>query len=317
MNKKITAIVMLTLSSIIFGFSFLFTKESLTGLSIFQLLGIRFLIAAVIMAVLVLTGIIKIKLTREKMKGMLLLAIFQPLLYFVGETYGIKLTSASESGMMIALMPITIALFSRVILKEKIVLHQWVAIAASVVGVLLIIGADGFSNKSGSMLGFLFLICAVTAEGVFSPLSRKISSKCTPFEITFVMMCTGAVGFNAIGLTSAAVNGTIGTYFTDALNPMIAGGVLYLAVLSSIVAFILYNAALSRIKASTSASFCNLTTVISVLAGVLIGGEKLYILQIAGMILILLSIWGILRDMPLKEKINTKATISEDIKIAD
>ena len=144
MNKKALAYIMLTVSSVIFGFSFLFTKETLAHLDIFQLLGLRFLAAAVIMAVLALTGIIKLKLSAYKIKAMMPLVLLRPSVYFIGETYGIKLTSSSESGMMIALMPIAIALFSVRILKERLVMRQWLAVAASVAGVVLIVGEGGF-----------------------------------------------------------------------------------------------------------------------------------------------------------------------------
>lgn len=298
MSKKVLSYVMLTVSSVIFGFSFLFTKETLAHLAIFQLLGLRFLIAAVIMAVLALTRVIKINLSAGKIKAILPLVLLQPSVYFIGETYGIKLTSSSESGMMIALMPIAIALFSVKILNERLVLRQWLAVAASVAGVALIVAAGGFT-ASGSIIGYALLIIAVTAEGLYSPLAKRMTQTCSPIEITFMIMCAGTIVFNAIGLTEAGVSGTIGAYFTGALDLSVLSGLLYLSVLSSIVAFFCYNYALTNVKASTSSSFYNLTTMVSVLAGVLLGGEKLMLLQIAGMALILLSIWGIIsKDTP-------------------
>ena len=296
-GKKLSAYAMLFVSAVIFGFSFLFTKEALLRLSIFQLLGLRFLIAALIMAVLALTGAIKVRYDRGKLKRLALLTVFQPVLYFTGETLGIRLTSASESGMMIATMPVAIALFSMLILKERLVFHQWASVAASVAGVLLITGAKGFTGEGG-VAGFLFLVFAIIAEGVFSPLSRKLSVECSPVEITFAIMCVGAVFFNAAGLAIAGSEGKAPEYFTDALSVEVGAGVLYLSALSSVAAFFMYNYALSKVKASTSASFCNLTTVVSVLAGVAIGGEELAPLQVAGMAVILLSIWGILKEGP-------------------
>jgi drug/metabolite transporter (DMT)-like permease len=295
MNKKALAYVMLTVSSVIFGFSFLFTKETLAHLDIFQLLGLRFLLAAAIMAVLALTGVIKLNLSAYKIKAMLPLVLLQPSVYFIGETYGIKLTSSSESGMMIALMPIAIALFSIRILKERLILRQWLAVAASVAGVALIVGEGGFT-ASGNISGYLLLIMAVVAEGLYSPLAKRMTQKCAPVEMTFIMICAGAVVFNAIGLTEAAAVGTLGTYFTDALQPGVITGLLYLSALSSVAAFFFYNYALSKVKASSSASFCNLTTVVSVFAGVIFGGEELKLIQAAGMALILISIWGIVSE---------------------
>ncbi len=297
MNKKVISYIMLTGSSIIFGFSFLFTKDALTHLDLFQMLGLRFLIAALILTVLAFARVIKISLTRSKIKAMLPLVVLQPLVYFVGETYGIKLTSSSESGMMIALMPIAIALFSIKILNERLVLRQWIAVMASVVGVAMIIGANGFSGTSGNLLGYLLLLVAVAAEGMYAPLAKKhMATKCTPVEVTFLIMCGGAIAFNAAGLLVAAVAGEMRTYFTDALKIEVLSGLLYLSVASSVVAFFCINFALSKVRASASASFCNLTTVVSVLAGVLLGGEKLHMLQIAGMVLILISIWGVVSD---------------------
>ncbi len=294
-KNTIIAYIMLVISSVIFGFSFLFTKDTLAYLDIFQLLGIRFLIAAVIMTLIVITGIIKINLTRKKLKGIFLLTLFQPVVYFICETFGVKLTSSSESGMMIALIPIFVALFSRFLLKEKLRPLQWISICVSVVGVVLIIGARGFNLGSGSFAGFMLLLGAVIAAGFYSPLSRKLSAHSSPFEITFVMMWVGAVAFNAIGLSSAAAKGSLSTYFTGAFAPGALPGVLYLGILSSIVAFFCINYAVSKIRTSRTASFANLTTVISILAGILLGGEKIYTLQIIGIVLILLSIWGVLR----------------------
>ena len=301
-KNTITAYIMLVVSSVIFGFSFLFTKDTLVYLDIFQLLGIRFLIASVIMTLIVLTGIIKINLTRKKLKGIFLLTLFQPVVYFICETFGVKLTSSSESGMMIALIPIFVALFSRFLLKEKLRLVQWISICVSVVGVVFIIGARGFNLGSGSFAGFMLLLGAVIAAGLYSPLSRKLSAHSSPFEITFVMMWIGALAFNAIGVGAAAAEGTLSTYITAAFSPGALPGVLYLGVLSSIVAFLCINYAVSKIRTSRTASFANLTTVISILAGTLLGGERIYTLQIIGIVLILLSIWGVLKTGSKKDK---------------
>ena len=64
-------------SAVIFGFSFLFTKAALDNLDMFQLLGSRFLVAAVLMSVLKTLKLIEIKITPAKVKP-LLVAIFSP-----------------------------------------------------------------------------------------------------------------------------------------------------------------------------------------------------------------------------------------------
>ena len=121
-------------SAVIFGFSFLFTKAALDNLDMFQLLGSRFLVAAVLMSVLKTLKLI----TPAKVRSLLLVAIFQPVLYFIFETIGVDLTSASESGVLIALIPVAVAVFASPMLKERLSLLQWLSIFASVGGVILI-----------------------------------------------------------------------------------------------------------------------------------------------------------------------------------
>ena len=295
-KKSYFPYILLVRSSAIFGFSFLFTKETLGYLDVFQLLGMRFLIAAVLMSVIAATRLVKVRLSRKKLKGILLLALFQPIIYFVGETFGVKLTSSSESGMMIALIPIATAFFSGLILKEKLILRQWIAILVSVIGVALIIFSKGMGFGSGTFVGFMLLLVAVIAAGLYGPMSRRLSAHSSPFEITFVMMWVGALVFNAIGLSVAGASGKLGTYFTAAFAPGAITGVLYLSILSSVVTFLIINYAVSKIRASKTAGFANLVTVISILAGVLIAGEKILPLQIVGIVLILVSIWGVVSD---------------------
>lgn len=291
-KDNIVAYLLLTVTSIIFGFSFMVTKDALEALGVFQLLGLRFLIAALVVTVLALTGAVKVKLTRSKLKMLLPLGLLEPLVYFVCETLGISLTSVSESGMMIALIPVTIALFSRIILKERLTVRQWVFVAVSFAGVVLVVATGGFSG-SGNIAGYVLLLAAVTAAGLYNPLAKRALACCTPAEVTLMMMWSGAVVFNIIGVSGAVADGTISTYISKALQPDVLTGIMYLSILSSIVAYFGVTYALSKINASQTSGFSNLTTVVSVLAGVLIGGEPLYALQIAGMVLILISIWGI------------------------
>lgn len=301
-NQKLLAYGAIILASVIFGFSFLFTKRALEHLEVFQMLGLRFLVAALCMTILVAMRMVKVKYDRKKIMSILTISLIQPVIYFICETFGIKLTSASESGMMIALIPIAVAIFSMTILKEKVAARHWIAIALAVAGVVLITASKGLTDSLSHFIGYFILLGAVITAGLFNPLSRKASAKCTPFEITFIMVWTGALVFNAVGLTIAGTEGKIESYITAALNLDVLSGILYLSVLSSIVAFFCLNYAYSKIKASVSASFANLTTVISVLAGVFLNGEKLYWLQLAGAVLVLLGIWLVTRNGAIKKK---------------
>ena len=114
----IRAYIVAVFTELIFGFSFIFTKGALDYVTPHQLLALRFITAAVVLTLLRILGIIKINLKNRPWGRVLLLALFQPVLYFILETTGVNLTTASEAGLMIALIPVWVTLLAALFLKE-------------------------------------------------------------------------------------------------------------------------------------------------------------------------------------------------------
>ncbi|MTI83019.1 MAG: DMT family transporter [Firmicutes bacterium] len=281
--------------AVIFGFSFLFTKAALFYLSPFQLIGIRFALAAFSLTALALLKVVKLNIRPRHLGDLLKIAIWQPVLYFICETYGVKLTSASESGVIIALVPVATAVLSMVILKEKITFWQGLFINAAVLGVVLMaLGnpAAGLKGESGHLWGVLFLFGAVLAAAFYSIFSRRASAVHAPLDITFVMMWLGAVIFNIAGFIQSYWTGQLGNYIDIWHNLPVVVGILYLGILSSVIAFFLLNYTLSYLSASRAAVFLNLIPVVSVLAGILFLNEQLGSWQVGGGLLIILGVWG-------------------------
>ena len=121
---------------------------------------------------------------------------------------------------------------------------------------------------------FSFLLGAVLCASVFNILSRKESKDYSPIERTYVMFFVGTVGFNIIGACTLG-----GGYFTEISSALshveFIGAIAYLSILSSICAFLLYNYSTTILPPVKSASYSNLITLVSVLAGIFILGETL------------------------------------------
>ncbi|MCA1072676.1 DMT family transporter [Clostridium bowmanii] len=108
---------------------------------------------------------------------------------------------------------------------------------------------------------------------VFNILSRKFSKKFSPMELTYAMMAMGAVFFNLVSVYNHIRSNTLNQYFTPLKNKNFLISLAYLGILSSIIAFFLTNFTLSRIEASKSAIFVNLSTIVSIIAGVVLLNE--------------------------------------------
>jgi len=275
----------------IFGFSFLIVKSTLSSVEVFQLLGLRFMIALVMFELLRLTRIIKVNIKFNDIKRLLPIAIFQPVIYFIGEVYGIKYAASSEAGLFIGMIPVAAAFTSWIFLKEKLNIKQIVFMVISLTGVtfISIMQMNGTPGDTKA-IGYLFLAGAVVAAGFYIMLSRKASSKHSPLEITYVMMLTGAIVFNILGIGDSLIKGY--NYFSPLFNIESIGAILYLGILSSVLAFFLLNFTLSKIPAVQSSVFTNLITVISIVAGVIFLQEDFTGFKIIGSICIIIGVFG-------------------------
>lgn len=290
-NEKHLPYLAGTFTALIFGFSFLFTKEALVAVDPIHLLGFRFGVAALLLLTLKLTKIIKVDYKGKQLYKLFAIALAQPIVYFIFEVLGISMTSSSEAGMMIALIPVVVAILAAIFLKEIPTRLQMFFVGLSVCGAIFIVIMKS-SDINANITGIMVLLLAVLSAGVFNILSRKYSVDFKPIEITFSMMWIGAISFNGIAVIQHIYRGELKNYFNPLTNSQVIISVLYLGILSSVVAFFLVNFTLSRIEASRSAVFANLASVTSIVAGVLIRNEEFYWYQLVGAIMILAGVWG-------------------------
>ena len=274
----------------IFGFSFMFTSGALDHIQPFHLLGLRFATAVLVMSVLRLTGLVRIRIAWADYKALLPLAIFQPIIYFSSETTGVQLTSSSQAGMMIAVIPIFVTILAAVFLKERPTPMQLPFILGSVGGVFFIMAMQTQNGAGASTLGSLLLMGAVMAAACYNIASRHASQTYSPLQTTWIMMVVGAVTFNTIALSQSLSAGSITQYFLPLLQ--IWPAVAYLGVLSSVVAFFLINFSLSKLTAIQSSVFANMVTVIAIFAGVVFRSEPFYWFHAAGTVAILIGVYG-------------------------
>lgn len=278
--------------AIIFGLSFLFSKRALNCAGPFELLSFRFLTAFLVMSALIFLKVIKINYKGKNIRNLILVALMQPIIYFIFETYGIKFSSSSQAGLMIALIPIFVTLMSAYFLREKPSVLQSIFIVLSVIGVIFIVVMGGSSSGSGSLLGIVFLFGAVISASIFNILSRKLSTEFSPIELTYAMMSLGAVFFNIVSIANHIQQGNLTKYFAPLKNRDFLISIGYLGIISSIIAFFLVNFTLSKIEASKSAVFANLSTIVSIIAGVIFLKESFQLYHIIGSVLILTGVWG-------------------------
>ncbi len=279
----------------IWGFSFLASKLGQAAASPFVVLMYRFDLAALIMGLLWLHKRPKISFKGKKIKGLLLLGFCEPVIYFIGEQYGLKHTNSAFTGVMIAVIPIATMLLAAIFLKEKPTALQWLFSAISIAGVAAITLMAGGSGQI-QPLGVALLTVAVLAGSAYSVISKSISDDFSAYERSLVMQLMGAVSFTVLAVLENRND------LSKLTTPMLDGGfifaALYLSLGASAIGYLLFNYAVSKAPMANVISMSNLTTVLSVIAGVVLLNEPFSLGSAAALIVILLGIWGVQKAGP-------------------
>ena len=290
MNKRVHLAGILF--STIFGLSFMFSKIALDTVLPIGLIAYRFILAYLVFEILRLTKIVKINFHRSHLKLALMVGLLQPVLYFLFETYGLNYLKSSEAGMMIALIPIFVTIFSAIILKEKPKPLQVFFILLSVGGIVFIQlnrTSNGFSHE---FLGFFLLFLAVISAALFNIASRFSSKTIPTKELTYYMMLIGAITFNGIYLVTLIVQKRPLDYVRNLMHIELLLPILYLGIIASIGGFFLVNFTLKNLEAHVSSIYANLATIVSILAGYFLLNEAIYYYHIIGSAMIIIGVYG-------------------------
>lgn len=263
-KQNTKAVLAAFFSNLIFGFSFLFSNTALKYSSPSVLLAIRFVLAFLVMNILAGLKIVKLDFKKKKIYRIIIMGLFQPVIYFYCESYGMKLSSATFSAVMIALVPIGAMLCSAIFMKEPPSVLQSLFGILSVIGVILLSGKAESVTFWGTVLLIGAIICAVG----FNALSRKSSDEFSPFERTYIMFATASVIFTIVALIENRSN--LSALYTPLCEPDFLISVLYLGILSSVVAFMLINYANSSLPISQTTVFSNVITIVSIFSGIFI-----------------------------------------------
>lgn len=278
-------------SSIIFGLSFLFTKEALEHTNPIYFLSYRFALAFVTINALRLLKVIRVRPYRLLFKDLFVLSLIQPVLYFLLENVGVSFSTSSEAGILISTIPIFVILLARIFLKERVTTPQLVSVALALAGILLITLGKGFVPGENPVGPVILLASTVTAA-LYNILSRRSSVRFRAWEITYHMMTMGFFAFATLALILSLLRGETAAYLRGIAAPGVTLAALYLGTLSSVLAFFLINFMLSKLEASRAAVFAYLSTVVSLSAGVIFRGESFSGPQLLGVALILVGVWG-------------------------
>jgi len=227
------------------------------------------------------------KIHFKDLKYFLLVTFFQPFLYFLCESFGVKLVSSTLSAVIISTIPLFSPFATAYFFKEKITKLNFAGIVISIVGVAFVI----FSRNSDveievNTVGILLLFLAVAAGIGYSIVIKKLSGKYNSISIVTYHNIIGIFFFAPLFFIFEYDHFMSVGYVQEAVVPM-----LELAFFGSSFAFIFFTFSIQKIGVTKSNAFTNAIPVLTAIFAFFLLGETLSVIKMAGIGLVIAGLF--------------------------
>ena len=323
--KKIIPYLSVVTAMLIWAGAGIAVKEALVVFSPLTLIVLRFTLAVLLMLCIGLVfrknevvGLQKVD--RKDLPLFLLGGLFQPFLYFIFETYTYQsFASPTIAEALLSTQPVMAPLFALVLLRERVTRNNIIGIVLSTVGMLmlLLVGANDFAL--GSSWGVLLAVLTVSMSVSYSVVLRKIPAKYSPLSIVFYVQSFALLLFYLVWGGEALYSGGVelcssgvelcssGVEWCSSGVELCSGGVewcssgvewwrscaavVYLAVLASVTAFVLFCYTVREIGVTRANVFNNVRPVFTAILMWLIFDEVLPVWKLVGIVVIIVGLF--------------------------
>ena len=263
------------------GMSFLWSDSVLDQhVPVFTFIFTRMVLAATCLTLFsLLTGRLQ-RIRRGDLKWFAAMTAFEPFLYFLGETFGLKITgSPTLCSVIIATIPVFTLIVGQIFFHEKLSHLNRIGIFVAVAGVVAFIVIGG-SLHTDYLYGIAVLFLAVAGSTGYTAICKKLVDKQYNAFTIVTWQFILAMGYFLVPFLIWDASTWTPAYLSwPVLRPILA-----LAVLCSGVAFVLYAACVDRIGMTRTTVFLPLVAIVSAVAASLMGQDTILPLQMAGIV---------------------------------
>jgi len=275
---------------VFWSFSFIWTRVAIHSFHPMTLITLRLVIASVLLFIVAKSSGKLQKLRREDFKWFILLAFFEPFLYYVGETYGLTTVESTLAAVIISTIPLFAPVLAFVILRERIGWATIIGILVSLIGVFFVIYEPGGGFKANPW-GVALMFMAVFSAICYATVLRKIPTHYNNMNVIFYQSLLGLIFFiPTFFLTDYPTIQTL-KVTNESLFALIM-----LSVFASVIAFVLFAGAVRKVGVSRTNVFVNLIPVFTAILSWMILDEIITISKWFGIAVVVVGLfvsqWG-------------------------
>lgn len=285
------------LSMIFWSFSFVWVKVVYEAYGPLTTVLFRLILSS---GMLLAFTLVTRKLQRIKsgdLKYFVMLACFEPFLYFMGESYGLKYVSSTVAAVIVATIPLFSPILAWYFYKEKLSKTNLIGLVITFLGVSLVV-LDNSLNFTASPLGVALEFVAVVGAIGYSTVLKGIAHRYNTFTIITYQNLIGAVLFLPFWLGLE-----MNDFLQIPFNLKSFAAIVKLAIFASTFAFILFTYSIRNIGINKSNIFINVIPVFVAIFAFLILGDTLNFHQMIGIAIVISGLFLAQINKKLKKRI--------------
>ncbi len=284
-NKDFLAFVAALGAAFFWSFSFIWFKIAYQGYNPLTVVIFRLTISALLM-VIISIGMKRLqKISPKDFRFFILMSFFEPFLYFIGESYGLKYISSTVAAVIVATIPLISPVVAWYFYQERIKWMNAMGLLFSFVGVGLVVINGSFrfdASPKGISLEFLAVLAAIS----YSVVLRKLVGRYNTFTIIIWQNLIGAVLFLPFWLLFE-----FNDFLTRPFHPEAFRAIIFLAVFASTLAFVFFTQSIRQLGVNRSNTFINLIPVFVAILSFFILGENLDFQQLTGIVIVVAGLF--------------------------
>jgi len=282
-----SAIVLLIVSSVLWGSGFVAIKIGLDYINPFLFAFLRMAVAGVIqLGILASLGGLRFQTVKER--SVWLLGLLNAMGFSL-QFAGMQLTTAAKTALLVDMNVVFVALLSKRFSNESFGLRKQVGVVVAIVGAVMITTGGNLSTLTqGQLLGDVLVFSSGLVWAGFMVLHKfeQTRHEWNAVELSALVMMTTAVLLMPAALLLGGLNST-------SMTTVGWGWVAYTAIATTVVPYVIWIVALRAVTATIAAVVGIVEVVTTMILSSLLLGETYGTVTLVGAILVLLSLLAV------------------------
>lgn len=284
-NKEFLAYLTALGAAFFWGFSFVWFKIANLAYKPISIIFIRLIISSVLILIIA-HGLKRLQKPSVKdFKLFVLMAFFEPFLYFMGESHGLTYVSSTVAAVIVATIPLLSPIAAWYFFREKVTWKNVAGFTLSFVGVALVV-LNGSFRFDAPPIGIALEFLAVFSAIAYSIVLRKLVFRYNTFTIIAYQNLIGIFFFLPFWLIF-----DLKEFLATPFHPQAFRAILLLAVFASTLAFMLFTQSIRKIGVNRSNTFVNLIPVFVAVLSFFVLNEELGFQKIIGIIVVIAGLF--------------------------